>query len=66
MNDPLITIFIPTYRRPYLLKKAIESALKQTYKEIRIFICDNGSNDETSEIVNKLAKQDPRILYSAI
>ncbi len=63
MSFPLITVFIPTYRRPQLLKRAIESVLSQTCKELCVLICDNASQDETAEIVARFAKEDPRIQY---
>lgn len=63
MNEPIITIFIPTYRRPHLLEKAVESAIKQTIRNISILICDNASGDNTHEVISKLAKSDPRINY---
>lgn len=63
MENALITIFIPTYRRPFLLKKAIESVLNQSFKDLIVFVCDNASNDETFEVIDKLMKKDSRIHY---
>lgn len=54
-----ITIFIPTYRRPHLLKRAIESALNQSYSNIQVIVCDNASDDETADVVKKY----PRVKY---
>ena len=63
MQPPLITIIIPTYRRPKLLAKAIKSALSQTIKNLQVYICDNASEDETSDVVEELRKVDKRIHY---
>ena len=63
MDCPLITVFIPTYKRPHLLKNAICSALNQTYKNLQVIVCDNASNDETSQVVAEIAKKDPRLHY---
>lgn len=63
MHEPSITIFIPTYRRPFLLKKAIESALNQTWKNLTVLVCDNASGDETADIVEDLQQNDGRIHY---
>jgi glycosyltransferase involved in cell wall biosynthesis len=60
---PLITTVIPTYRRPQLLRRAIRSALNQTYKNIRVCIYDDASGDETKEVVRSLAEDDARIEY---
>lgn len=63
MNQkPLVSVIIPTYNRPRHLKRAIESALTQTYKNIEIVIVDGSTNDETEkEIQSYLA--DKRINY---
>lgn len=63
MSVPKITAIIPTFKRPQLLKRAIESILKQTYSEFQICVYDNASNDETAEVVLALQKTDSRIKY---
>lgn len=62
-GQPLITTVIPTYRRPVWLRRAILSALQQSYPNILVQVCDNTSNDETEEVVRRLAEKDPRVLY---
>jgi glycosyltransferase involved in cell wall biosynthesis len=63
MNDPQISIIIPTYRRPALLKRALKSALKQTYSNFKVQIYDNASGDATPEVAAEFMKCDPRIFY---
>ena len=46
-QNPLITIVIPVYNREMFICEAIESALKQTYKNIEIVVIDNNSSDRT-------------------
>lgn len=60
---PQITTIIPTYRRPKLLRRAIQSVLNQTYSEFQVCVYDNASGDETAEVVRSLATQDSRIHY---
>ncbi len=60
---PLITTIMPTYRRPALLRRAILSALGQTYPHVRVLILDNASGDETAAVVQEIARRDPRISY---
>lgn len=62
-NSTKITIIIPTYQRPHLLKKAIQSALNQTWKDLQVLVCDNASKDKTEQIVLELAKTDSRLHY---
>ncbi len=62
----MITTIITTYRRPQLLKRALQSVLNQTYPNFQVCIYDNASCDETDAIVDSFAKKDPRISITAI
>jgi glycosyltransferase involved in cell wall biosynthesis len=62
-TTPLISTIITTYKRPKLLKRAIESVIHQTYSNLQICVYDNASGDETEEIVQALSKNDSRIKY---
>lgn len=59
MQKPLVSILMPTYRRPQYLKNALLSAARQSYERLEIIVRDNASGDETPEVVASLA--DPRI-----
>jgi len=63
MNNPTITTIIPTYRRPQLLKRAIESVLQQTIKSSAVYVFDNASGDETKDVVEAYYKIDSRVRY---
>jgi len=60
-NEELISVVIPTYNQPVFLKEAIDSVLKQTYKNFELLIIDDCSTDNTSEVV--LSFKDIRIRY---
>lgn len=62
MNYPKITVVMPTYNRADLISKSIESVLKQTYVNFEFFILDDGSTDNTKEIVKKYLN-DKRVRY---
>lgn len=53
MNEKDITVFTPTYNRGKLLQRLYESLCKQTNQNFIWIIIDDGSTDETSEIVKK-------------
>ena len=62
-DTPIITTIIPTYRRPQMLKRAINSVLRQTFPHFKICVYDNASGDETENLVRKMTQKDPRIHY---
>ncbi len=55
------SIIIPTYNRAVFLPKAIESVLAQTYNDWELIIVDDGSTDNTKEVVAHY--NDNRIIY---
>jgi glycosyltransferase involved in cell wall biosynthesis len=57
----MITVCIPTYNRSHYLQYAVNSVLRQTYTDFELIICDDGSTDDTPEIVSKF--NDSRIHY---
>ena len=62
--DELVSVIIPTFNRAGLLPQTIKSVLKQTYKRIEILIVDDGSTDDTREVVASFS--DERIRYFRI
>jgi glycosyltransferase involved in cell wall biosynthesis len=50
-KNPLVSVIIPTYNRARKVQEAIESALQQTYTSIEIIVADDGSTDETEEVL---------------
>jgi glycosyltransferase involved in cell wall biosynthesis len=62
-NNPTISVIIPTYNRARLLPRAIESVLKQTFTDFELIIVDDGSTDNTKEVINSYIKKDNRITY---
>ena len=52
------TIFTPTYNREYTLSRLYDDLKKQTYKDFEWLIVDDGSTDNTEELVKKFIDED--------
>lgn len=62
-EQPLVTVYIPTFNRLELLRRAVESVRNQTYKNLEIIIVDDCSTDGTQKYLEQLAKEDERVRY---
>jgi len=56
-----ISVIMPVYNGEKYLREALESILNQTFKNFELLIMDDGSTDQTAEILKTFAKKDPRI-----
>lgn len=61
MQSPIFTVIITTHNRDYILPRAIKSVLNQTFAHFELLIVDNGSTDNTKDVV--LGIKDVRIKY---
>ena len=62
-NEILFSIIVPTYNRAHMISTAIESVLAQTYKNWELIIVNDGSGDNTEEVVKNYTSHDSRIKY---
>lgn len=61
MSDGLVDVLIPVYNGGRTVRKAIETIQRQTVEGLRIFVIDDGSTDDTPEILSEISRTDPRV-----
>lgn len=62
MEEKLISVIVPCYNVEQYIRVCIDSVLNQTYKNIEIFLVDDGSPDESGAICDEYAAKDTRII----
>lgn len=60
-HDKLISVIVPVYNVENYLEKCVRSLQKQTYKNLEVFLIDDGSMDRSGIMCDKFASEDPRI-----
>jgi glycosyltransferase involved in cell wall biosynthesis len=60
---PLVSVIIPTYNRAHLIGETLDSVLAQTYTNWECIIVDDGSADNTDDIINNYINTDIRFQF---
>ena len=58
---PKVSVVIPTYNRPRLVVRAIQSVLNQTFKDFEVIVMDDSRNEDTASAMKSIG--DPRVRY---
>ncbi len=61
MSNELVSVIIPTYNRPMLLQRSLQSVLSQSYSNIEVLVIDDASTLDYSDVFKEF--EDTRIQY---
>ncbi len=60
---PIVSVILPTYNRATLITRAIEFVLRQGYVDLELVIVDDGSTDNTRQVISKIDDRRLRYVY---
>ena len=62
MTQPKVTILMPAYNASLYIKESIESMLNQSFSDFELLIINDGSKDNTSEVVKSIVDERIRLV----
>ena len=63
MKKPKVTIIIPAYNSQEYIGRCLDSVFAQTFQDFEVLVINDGSTDETGEIVKKYARNNKQLRY---
>jgi glycosyltransferase involved in cell wall biosynthesis len=61
--EPLVSILVSNYNYAHFIGATIQSALEQTYRNIELIICDDGSTDDSVSVIGQWERKDARLRF---
>ena len=62
-DNPLVTIIVTVYNKQNYIRKCLLSILNQGYKNINVLVIDDGSTDDSAEVIKSICNHDTRFNY---
>lgn len=56
-QSPLVSVVLPSYNRADMVCDALSSVLRQSYRPLEVLVVDDGSTDQTGDVVKRWAEQ---------
>jgi len=63
MNPPKVSVLVPVYNGERYLAECLNSVLAQEFQDLEILISDDGSTDNSAQIIRAIAARDARIRW---
>lgn len=58
---PKLAVIVPAYNNEEVIRHTLESVAGQSFQDLELIVVNDGSSDQTSQIVKDMAREDPRI-----
>lgn len=62
-KPPKVSVILPTHNGGKFITRAVESVLKQSFKDLELIVVDDGSSDHTSQIIEEFKQKDQRVFF---
>ncbi|MDD4527788.1 MAG: glycosyltransferase family A protein [Candidatus Margulisbacteria bacterium] len=60
MTDPRVSVIIPVFNRPMMLREAVDSVLAQKFNDFELILVDDGSQEKTKKILRQYSESYPQ------
>lgn len=64
-SEPLVSVILPTYNRAHTIVRAVESVLAQSYAKLELIVVDDGSTDNTVELLGTIDDDRLRVVRTS-
>lgn len=64
-NNPLVSIVIPAFNAAWCVRRAIDSAVAQSYRHMEVIVVDDGSTDETPRLLDDYENEIVRVIHQS-
>lgn len=61
MSKYLVSVIVPVYNNKHFVKRCVKSITRQSYEKVEIIIVDDGSNDGTEKILDKISEKNKKV-----
>ena len=61
-----LAVIMPAYNAGHYIEKAVRSILEQSYRDLRLIVVDDGSTDDTVQILRRIQQQDSRLSHISV